>query len=89
MPQMSILLQAVTVAGLANSLGNSKTEWTILAPTNDAFVDLLEALNMTAEELLKNKDTLTKVSRLAKNSLTATPYAKFKYASIGDLPLGA
>jgi uncharacterized surface protein with fasciclin (FAS1) repeats len=75
---MSILLEAVTKAGVGDPLGNARTEWTILAPTNDAFVDLLEKLNMTKAQLLADTPTLTKVSRVVrKQSACNTGYARF------------
>lgn len=58
---MSTLLAAVTAAGVAGPLGDKNTEWTILAPNNDAFEDLLQALGISATQLLANKDLLVKV----------------------------
>lgn len=62
-PSMSILLQAVTAAGVGGPLGDASTRWTILAPTNDAFEDLLEDLNITAAQLLASKALLVQVRR--------------------------
>lgn len=61
LPQMTTLLAAVTAAGVAGPLSDPKTQWTILAPTNDAFEDLLEALGVTAGDLLADKPLLQKV----------------------------
>nr|BBN91622.1 astaxanthin-binding orange protein of fasciclin family [Scenedesmus sp. Oki-4N] len=61
--QMSILLAAVQAAGVAGSLGPNTT-WTILAPTNNAFVSRLnESLGITPQELLlpENRDVLVEV----------------------------
>jgi uncharacterized surface protein with fasciclin (FAS1) repeats len=46
----SILAQAVEFAGLASVL-DGRRQFTVFAPTNDAFVALLEALETTAEDL--------------------------------------
>lgn len=56
----SILAQAVTFAGLDDALSGSK-QLTVFAPTNDAFVALLDVLGLTAEELLseENRDLVT------------------------------
>jgi uncharacterized surface protein with fasciclin (FAS1) repeats len=59
---MSTLLAAVNAAGVAGPLSDSSTAWTILAPTNDAFEDLLNAKGITAEALLANKALLVQVS---------------------------
>lgn len=61
-PQMSTLLAAVNAAGVAGPLYDSSTAWTILAPTNDAFEDLLKQLGITAAALLADKPLLVKVS---------------------------
>jgi len=46
----SILVEAVVFAGLAEELDGNR-QYTVFAPTNDAFEALLEALELTAEEL--------------------------------------
>ena len=46
----SILAEAVVFAGIADDL-DGKRQFTVFAPTNDAFENLLEALELTAEEL--------------------------------------
>jgi uncharacterized surface protein with fasciclin (FAS1) repeats len=58
----SILAQAVQFAGLAEEL-DGRRQYTVFAPTNDAFVALLEALGLTAEELLseENRELVTQV----------------------------
>jgi uncharacterized surface protein with fasciclin (FAS1) repeats len=45
-----ILTQAVVFAGLAETLSGHR-QFTVFAPTDDAFVALLEALGLTADEL--------------------------------------
>ncbi len=58
----SILAEVVLFAGLDQVL-DGKRQLTVFAPTNQAFVDLLEALGLTAEELLveENKDLVTEI----------------------------
>jgi len=46
----SILVEAVVFAGLADELDGNR-QFTVFAPTNDAFEALLEALELTTEEL--------------------------------------
>jgi len=59
-PEFSILSSAITAVGLIDSLSN-KGPFTIFAPTNDAFDKAFKAMNITAEQLLLDKETLTKV----------------------------
>lgn len=63
-PHMSTLLAAVTAAGVDSPLRSTKTAWTILAPTNEAFENLLEDLKMSAADLLADKALLVKVRSL-------------------------
>lgn len=58
----SILAQAVVFAGLDDAL-NAKRQLTVFAPTNDAFIILLGALGLTAEELFveENKDLVRNI----------------------------
>jgi hypothetical protein len=59
---MSTLLAAVNAAGVGGPLSDSSTAWTILAPTNDAFEDLLvNTLKMSAADLLADTALLVKV----------------------------
>ena len=46
------LLAAVQAAGLAETLADEGATFTVFAPTDDAFAAALEALDLTAEELL-------------------------------------
>ena len=50
----SILVQAVVTAELAETL-SSEGPFTVFAPPNDAFAAALEALGITAEELLASE----------------------------------
>lgn len=54
-PQLSTLVAAVTEAGLVETL-SGEGPFTVLAPDDDAFAAALEALNLTAEELLARED---------------------------------
>lgn len=51
----STLVAAVEAAGLVDTLAGEE-EFTVFAPTNDAFAVALEALGITAEELLASED---------------------------------
>jgi transforming growth factor-beta-induced protein len=52
-PDFSILVAAVTEAGLVDTLSGDGP-FTVFAPTDEAFEAALEALGITAEELLAN-----------------------------------
>ncbi len=54
------LVAAVDAAGLVDTL-NSEGPFTVFAPTDEAFAAALEALGLTAEELLADTDLLTSV----------------------------
>jgi transforming growth factor-beta-induced protein len=56
----SILVEAVTKAGLANALSNKNASLTVFAPTNGAFASLLDELGATSLEDIPN-DVLTSV----------------------------
>lgn len=61
-PEFTVLLAAVSAADPAflEAL-SSEGSWTVFAPTDAAFVALLEALGTTAEELLANTELLNQV----------------------------
>jgi uncharacterized surface protein with fasciclin (FAS1) repeats len=59
-PDFSILVEAVTAAGLADTL-NGRGPFTVFAPTNAAFGALLTELGITKAQLLANTPLLTKV----------------------------
>lgn len=59
--RFGILLQAATEVGLDGLLSVEGPEVTLFAPTDEAFVELLGALGLSAEELLSNKPLLTTV----------------------------
>jgi basic membrane protein A and related proteins len=56
----TILLQAVEAAGLAEAL-TAGGPFTVFAPPDAAFEAALDALGLTAEELLEDTDTLTDI----------------------------
>ncbi len=56
----STLVAAVEAAGLVDTL-NSDGPYTVFAPTDDAFAAALDALGLTADELLADTDTLTSI----------------------------
>jgi transforming growth factor-beta-induced protein len=54
------LVAAIEAAGLVDTL-NGPGPFTVFAPTEEAFADLLATLDVTAEELLADTETLTAV----------------------------
>ncbi len=60
LPQFSILVEAVVAANLQGALSGTGP-LTVFAPTNDAFVALLDELGLTKEQLLANTALLTRV----------------------------
>jgi transforming growth factor-beta-induced protein len=77
--RFSTLVAAVEAAGLVEAL-SGEGPFTVLAPTNDAFTAALEALGVTAEDLLANTELLTTVltyhvvpGRLQLRDITSSP----------------
>ena len=58
--RFSVLVEAITAAGLADTLSGSGP-FTVFAPTNGAFVALLGELGMSKDALLADKPLLTAV----------------------------
>lgn len=59
---LSILVEAVSAAPRILALATDpKAEVTVFAPTNAAFAAVLDALDITKDELLSNTELLTKV----------------------------
>lgn len=56
----SVLVEAVVAAGLVDTLKGTGP-FTVFAPTNAAFIALLDDLGLTKDALLANKDLLTAV----------------------------
>jgi uncharacterized surface protein with fasciclin (FAS1) repeats len=59
-PDLSILAEAVSAAGLVDTL-KSRGPYTVFAPTNAAFASLLSELGVTKAQLLADKELLTAV----------------------------
>jgi len=59
-PELSILVEAVSAAGLVDTL-KGPGPYTVFAPTNTAFVSLLGELGVTKAQLLADKPLLTTV----------------------------
>lgn len=81
-PDFSILVAAVQAAGLVDTL-NGNRHYTVFAPTNAAFEELLADLGISAEELLANKPLLTDVllyhvTRGDRNSQSVLPVRQIK-----------
>merc|ERR1712157_355770 len=60
-PDFSTLVAALQAADLASAFDDMSQKVTVFAPTDAAFEKLFAAENVTAEEVLANKDFLTKV----------------------------
>ncbi len=58
---LTILNAALKASGLDKVLMSSEGEFTVFAPTDAAFAELLEELDVTSEELLADKELLTMV----------------------------
>lgn len=59
-PEFTILVAAVQAAGFADLL-SSDGPFTVFAPTDEAFLALLEELGVTPEEVLADTETLTMI----------------------------
>ncbi len=57
----SLLVEAVQAAGLAGALSSPDANFTIFAPTNAAFMKVLQETGMSKEQLFANKPLLTKI----------------------------
>ena len=60
-PDFATLVAAVQAAGLEDALADPEAALTVFAPTNDAFAAALDALGLTADELLADTETLTTI----------------------------
>ncbi len=60
-PNLSTLVAALQAADLDETLAATGTNYTVFAPTNDAFDALLNTLGVTQDELLADNDMLTQV----------------------------
>jgi len=55
-PDLSILVEALTAADLLTTLGSETDKFTVLAPTNAAFAELLNLLGVSKAELLADPE---------------------------------
>ncbi len=60
-PDFSVLVEAVTAADLGTMLSDPNGHYTVFAPTNEAFMQVLKDTNMTKAQLFANKPLLTKI----------------------------
>ena len=60
-PEFTVLLAALQAADLVGMFADEDENWTVFAPTDEAFGAALEALGLTAEELLADTATLTDI----------------------------
>ena len=60
-PDFSLLVEAVVAADLVGALSDTSASYTVLAPTNAAFVQVLQETGMSKAELFANKPLLTKI----------------------------
>jgi uncharacterized surface protein with fasciclin (FAS1) repeats len=60
-PQFTTFLAAMQAAGLVETLSDPEAEFTIFAPTDEAFAAALEALGMSAEDFLADTEKLTSI----------------------------
>jgi uncharacterized surface protein with fasciclin (FAS1) repeats len=75
-PDFSILVEAVVAAGLADVLSDPNAHYTVFAPNNAAFANLLKETGMTKAQLLANKPMLQKVLSYHVVSSPMAMYAK-------------
>ena len=75
-PDFSVLVEAVVAADLAGALSNPNANYTILAPTNAAFMQALQENNMTKAQLFANKQLLTKILSYHVINAAAPIYSK-------------
>lgn len=57
----STLVAALDAAGLVETMADADAEFTVFAPTNDAFEAAFSALGITAEDLLADTEALTNI----------------------------
>src|SRR5688572_7742105 len=57
----SILLEALEATELLNTLDNAEGDFTLFAPTDEAFEALLEELEIDEDELLDDVETLSAI----------------------------
>lgn len=75
-PDFSLLVEAVVAADLAGALSDPNAHYTILAPTNAAFMKALQETGMTKAQLFADKPLLTKILTYHVINGAAPVYAK-------------
>ncbi len=75
-PDFSLLVEAVVAADLAGALSNPNANYTIFAPTNAAFVQVLQETGMSKAQLFANKPLLNKILGYHVINGAAPVYAK-------------
>ena len=75
-PDFSLLVEAVVAADLAGALSNPNAHYTVFAPTNAAFVQVLQETGMSKAQLFANKPLLTKILGYHVINGAAPVYAK-------------
>ena len=75
-PDFSLLVEAVVAADLAGALSNPNANFTVLAPTNAAFMQVLNETGMSKAQLFANKPLLTKILSYHVINGAAPVYAK-------------
>lgn len=73
-PQFTVLLAAVEAAGFTELLSDESQAFTVFAPTDEAFMTLLETLGTDAETLLSDTELLSQV--LSYHVVPGTFYAE-------------
>lgn len=80
-PNLTMLVKIMEVAGVAEDVAGQNKVMTILAPTNEAFGATLKAIGITLDQLLANPTLLKRVT------LTAKIMFEKQIKSISNLPL--
>ncbi len=75
-PNFSLLVEAILAADLATGLSNPNANYTVFAPTNAAFVEVLQETGMTKEQLFADQALLTKILAYHVVAGNAPIYAK-------------
>jgi len=88
-PDLSTLAAALKAIGFDNYF-DKNGPYTVLAPTNAAFAAALKALNLTADKLLADKQTLTRILlyHVLPGSLQAAAFSKNSGSKVATLLWG-
>ncbi len=82
---LSMLVDIVVFLDMAASL-KADGQWTVFAPTNEAFAQLLQDLDMTAEEIMQDKELLKQIvlHHVVDMKVTAKDVMELWYGSLVD-----